>query len=82
VNAVPVPLINLTNFHFVTISGLKLRRQHWCCLFVLFSVLVIGLISFSSSASASDVGDNLVNSPKLQQEAVAQLLREVPLVDG
>ncbi len=60
--------------------GLKLRRQHWCFLLILCSVLLVGIVVgllFDSTPDAT-----ILNSPELQQAAVAQLLREVPLVDG
>lgn len=63
---------------------LKLRRQHWCFLLLLFFLLLLGLFLFTSSSTSSTSANNdsLLNSPELQRATVAQLLKEVPLIDG
>ena len=65
------------------ISGLKLRRQHWfflgcLCVVLIFSLAICVPISTSTSAFDSE----LMNNPVMQQQAVAQLLQDVPLIDG
>ena len=72
-----VHIMNDLSFSFL--AGFKLRRQHWCFLLLLFLIVIIGLI-VGLSRSGHPV--SILNSPQLQQAAIAQLLREVPLVDG
>ncbi len=59
---------------------MKFRRQHWffmgCVAVLLIFALALG-ISLSRGSGAS-----LAQSPELRDAAVAQLLAEVPLVDG
>ena len=68
---------------FLFISGLKFRRQHWffllCLVALLFTLLIIWLSSISQDSSADILR---ITSPEKQAEVVAQLLREVPLIDG
>ena len=52
---------------------MKLRRQHWCCLFLVMCALCVGLGLFLSSAANAGTDDRAV---------IARLLREVPLIDG
>ena len=67
--------------HFI--AGLKLRRQHWFFLGCLCLVLIFALaICVPISTSTSSQNYELMNNPVLQQQAVAQLLQEVPLIDG
>ncbi len=70
-------------FYIVSHSGWKLRRQHWCLLLVVGVAAVFGLYAVISKSSSTfaNLGD-VANDPQLQQATVAQLLREVPLVDG
>jgi hypothetical protein len=75
---------NQLNFNpFLFISGLKFRRQHWffllCLVALLFTLLIIWLSSISQDSSADILR---ITSPEKQAEVVAQLLREVPLIDG
>jgi hypothetical protein len=66
------------NFFYRT--GLKFRRQHWFfmgCVAVLLIFALALAISLSRGSGAS-----LAQSPELRDAAVAQLLAEVPLVDG
>ena len=67
-----------------SVSGYKLRRQHWCLLILLLILLFFFFVFFFGDAASSlnSASDNLMNSPKLQQEAVTKLLKEVPLIDG
>ena len=64
-------------------SGLKFRRQHWfflgCLVVLLFTLLIIWLSTISRDSSADILR---ITSPEKQAEVVAQLLREVPLIDG
>ena len=70
----------LSNFSF---PGLKFRRQHWfflgCLVVLLFTLLIIWLSTISRDSSADILR---ITSPEKQAEVVAQLLREVPLIDG
>ena len=68
---------------FILFLGLKLRRQHWFFLGCLCLVLIFALaICVPISTSTSSFNSELMNNPELQQQAVAQLLQEVPLIDG
>ena len=68
---------------FFLITGLKLRRQHWFFLGCLCLVLIFALaICVPITTSTSSINSELMNNPVLQQQAVAQLLQEVPLIDG
>ena len=73
--------LNLSAFLFI--SGLKFRRQHWffllCLVALLFTLLIIWLSTISQDSSADILR---ITSPEKQAEVVAQLLREVPLIDG
>ena len=82
---------------FFPIPGLKLRRQHWfflgCLLLVIIFTLALTVpISSPGSSSTSLLGGEggsgsnynpvLANDPDMQRKAVAQLLTDVPLIDG
>ena len=82
---------------FFPITGLKLRRQHWfflgCLLLVIIFTLALTVpISSPGSSSTSLLGGEggsgsnynpvLANDPDMQRKAVAQLLTDVPLIDG
>ena len=58
-------------------GGIKLRRQHWCFLALVLVVLIICLgVLLPNSAG-------IVNLTKEEQKnLVAQLLTDVPLIDG
>ena len=62
----------------VYISGVRLRRQHWCLLSVFLLVLVIcvalGLPSITGTESPSNHEERI--------QMVKQLLKTVPLIDG
>ena len=80
-----MPLMFLTTIIIIHIifSGLKLRRQHWFFLGCLCLVLIFALaICVPITTSTSSQNSELMNNPELQQQAVAQLLQEVPLIDG
>jgi uncharacterized membrane protein YhaH (DUF805 family) len=61
-------------------SGLKFRRQHWFFMGCV-GVLLIFALALGISLSRGS-GTSLSQSPELRDAAVAQLLAEVPLVDG
>lgn len=61
-------------------TGLRLRRQQWCLIITLLIVVLI-VLGLSLSGLNRDHA-SLLNSPELQQAAIQQLLREVPLIDG
>ena len=80
-----MPLMFLPTITIILIifSGLKLRRQHWFFLGCLCIVLIFALaICVPITTSTSSQNSELMNNPELQQQAVAQLLQEVPLIDG
>ena len=58
-------------------GGIKLRRQHWCFLALVLVVLIICLGVLLPNSAA------IVNLSKEEQKnLVAQILTEVPLIDG
>ena len=71
----------ISNRMFVYIAGLKLRRQHWfflgCLLGLICLLFVIWMASTSSATS-----DLSKMKPEQQAALVADLLKEVPLIDG
>jgi len=63
--------------NIVIFSGVKLRRQHWCFLAL---VLVVAVICLGVLLPMSGNTGNL--SKEQQKNLIAQLLTEVPLIDG
>jgi len=63
--------------NIVIFSGVKLRRQHWCFLAL---VLVVLFICLGVLLPMSDNARNL--NKEQQKNLIAQLLTEVPLIDG
>ena len=66
-------------YKLLFISGIKLRRQHWCLLLsvVVALAIVAGVfVPISESVGLSSI------SPAAQKKAILQLLAEVPLIDG
>ena len=79
----------------VTTGGIKLRRQHWCFLALVLVVVIIRydhhhhVIMSSCHHVINSLGVLLPNSAGLvnltkeeQKNLVAQILTEVPLIDG
>ena len=58
-------------------GGIKLRRQHWCFLALVLVVLIICLGVLLPNTSTLN---NLTKEE--QKNLVAQILTEVPLIDG
>ena len=62
---------------FLFFSGVRFRRQHWCLLSVFILVLVL-CVAIGLPISR----DGPPSTPEARMEAVKQLLKEVPLIDG
>ena len=58
-------------------GGIKLRRQHWCFLAL---VLVVVIICLGVLLPNTTITANLTKEE--QKNLVAQILTEVPLIDG
>ena len=65
------------SFFFFSFGGVKLRRQHWCFLAL---VLVVAVICLGVLLPMSGNTGNL--NKEQQKNLIAQLLTEVPLIDG
>ena len=65
------------SFFSFPFGGVKLRRQHWCFLAL---VLVIAVICLGVLLPMS--GDTGALNKEQQKNLIAQLLTEVPLIDG
>ena len=64
-------------FFLFLFGGVKLRRQHWCFLAL---VLVVAVICLGVLLPMSGNTGNL--NKEQQKNLIAQLLTEVPLIDG
>ena len=67
----------IPNFFLFLFGGVKLRRQHWCFLAL---VLVVAVICLGVLLPMSGNTGNL--NKEQQKNLIAQLLTEVPLIDG